>query len=109
VVLGVLIYCIECNGLEVVSCDADPPGRGVGRALVGGALDLAREHALRRVWCTTTNDNLPALGFWQAIGFALVARWPGAVADARELKPSVASHGYRGLASRDELDLELTL
>ena len=23
------------------------------------------------MWCTTTNDNLPASGFWQATGFTL--------------------------------------
>ncbi len=97
VMLGVLTYFIERDGLEVVSCAADPPGRGVGRTLVGGAVDLAREHSRHRVWCTTTNDNLPALGFWQAIGFALVALRPGAVADARRLKPSIPSHGHRGL------------
>jgi GNAT superfamily N-acetyltransferase len=108
VILGVLTYFIEGDGLEV-SCDAEPPGRGVGRALVSGAVGLAREHSLRRVWCTTTNDNLPALGFWQAIGFALVALRPDAVAGARELKPSIPSHGHRGLSIRDELDLELRL
>lgn len=72
-VLGVLTYVLERDAIEVASCDADPPGRGVGRALVGGVIDLARQRALGRVWCTTTNDNLPALGFWQAMGFALIA------------------------------------
>jgi hypothetical protein len=52
---------------------------------------------------------LPALGFWQAIGFALIALRPGAVGSARELKPSIPSHGHRGLPIRDELDLELEL
>ena len=78
-VVGVVTYTIEDHALEIVSCDADPPGQGVGRALVEATIDLARAQCLRRVWCTTTNDNLAALGFWQALGFVLVELRPGAV------------------------------
>lgn len=41
-VLGVLTYVIECDELEIVSCDAEPSGRGIGRALVEAAVDIAR-------------------------------------------------------------------
>ena len=33
----------------------------------------------RRMLCTTTNDKLAALGFWQALGFVLVELRPGDV------------------------------
>lgn len=105
-VVGVMTYAVGGDDLEIVSCDADPPGRGTGRALVEAAVDLARRSSFRRVWCTTTNDNLPAIGFWQALGFALIALRPNAVAAARALKPSIPVSGYRGLPIRDELDLE---
>lgn len=108
-VVGVLTYLVEGDALEIVSCDADPPGHGVGRALTRAAVDLAREQSLRQVWCTTTNDNLPALGFWQAAGFTVTALRPGAVAIARELKPTIPTHGHRGLPIRDELDLQLVV
>lgn len=108
-VVGVVTYTIEDHALEIVSCDADPPGQGVGRALVEATIDLARAQCLRRVWCTTTNDNLAALGFWQALGFVLVGLRPGAVETARRLKPSIPLHGCRGLPIRDEIDLERTL
>ncbi len=107
--LGVLTYHVAGRELEIVSCDAQPPGTGVGRALAAAAVDLARSRALGRVWCTTTNDNLPALGFWQAVGFRLVALRPRAVEDARRLKPVIPVNGYRGLPIRDELDLALEL
>lgn len=105
-IVRVLSYVIERDELEVVSCDAQPPGHGNGRALVNAVIDLARARGVRRVWCTTINDNLPALGFWQAIGFRLAALRIGAVQSARQLKPSIPDYGYRGLAVRDELDLE---
>ncbi len=107
--VGVLTYVVEDDVLEVVSCDADPAGCGVGRALAGAAVDLARRGSLRRVWATTTNDNLAALGFWQAVGFHLAALRPGAVKDARRLKSTISERGHRGLPIRDEIDLEMIL
>ena len=59
--------------------------------------------------CTTTNDKLAALGFWQALGFVLVELRPGAVETAQRLKPSIPLHGYLGLPIRDEIDLGRTL
>jgi len=107
--VGVLTYVIEDDALEIVSCDADPAGRGLGRALVDAAVGVARRRLLRRVWATTTNDNLSALGFWQAVGFHLAALRPGAVGDARRLKSTIPERGYRGLLVRDEIDVELVI
>jgi GNAT superfamily N-acetyltransferase len=107
--VGLLTYAIEGDELEIVSCDADPPGRGTGGALVEAAVGVARRSSVRRLRCTTTNDNLAALGFWQARGFVLVALRPDAVAAARLLKPTIPQRGYRGLPIRDELDLERRL
>jgi ribosomal protein S18 acetylase RimI-like enzyme len=107
--VGLLTYVVDADGLEIVSVDADPPGRGTGRVLVDAAVASARDRRLHRVWLTTTNDNLPALGFWQAVGFRLVELRPGAVGRARRLKPSIPASGHRGLPIRDELDLERLL
>ncbi|MHB8325587.1 MAG: GNAT family N-acetyltransferase [Candidatus Dormibacteria bacterium] len=107
--VGALTYFIEDDALEIVSCGADPLGRGVGRALVDAAVSVARLRSLRRVWATTTNDNLTALGFWQAVGFHLTALRPGAVSDARRLKSTIPERGCRGLLIRDEIDVEMTL
>lgn len=109
VLVGVLTYLVEGDSTEIVSCDADPAGLGVGRALVEAVIALARQRSVRQVWCTTTNDNLPALGFWQALGFQLVALRQGAVIDARRLKPTIPEQGHRGLDVRDELDLAIAL
>lgn len=108
-ICGALTYQIHTDILEVVSLDADPPGRGIGRQLVDAVADIARGLGLRGVQTTTTNDNLTALGFWQARGFRLVALRPDAVVEARRLKPSIPMYGERGLPVRDEIDLLLPL
>jgi GNAT superfamily N-acetyltransferase len=106
--VGVLTYAPAGEVLEIVTCDADPPGQGVGRQLVAAVVAEARALGAASVRCTTTNDNLPALGFWQAVGFHLVALRPDAVRLARRLKPQIPATGWRGLPVRDEIDLELT-
>jgi GNAT superfamily N-acetyltransferase len=95
--------------LEIISCDAEQAGRGIGRELVAAVVAQARRDGVTRLRCTSTNDNLPALGFWPALGFELVELRAGAVAQARRLKPSIPMRGYRGLPIRDELDLALEL
>jgi GNAT superfamily N-acetyltransferase len=84
-VLGVVTYTLKGHALEIVSCDADPPGQGAGRALAEATVGIVRAQCVRRVWCTTTNDNLAALGSWQALGFVLVELRPCAVETARRL------------------------
>ena len=94
---------------ELMSLDADPPGRGVGSALVEAvAAELkTRGHAVMRV--TTTNDNLDALRFYQRRGFRLARVGFGAVDVARRLKPSIPLVGFQGIPIRDEIELERPL
>ncbi len=106
-VVGLLTYTEREREVEIVTCSAEPSGQGIGRALVSSLIEEFREHGVRRVWCTTTNDNLPALAFWQRLGFRLVALRPRAVDEARKLKPQIPELGHGGLPLRDELDLEL--
>jgi GNAT superfamily N-acetyltransferase len=44
--------------------------RGVGRALVGRALDRARERGCRRVELDTSEDNAGAVGLYESFGFS---------------------------------------
>lgn len=109
VVCGVATVEPGQHGWEVVTCDVSPRREGIGSALVAGVVDAARRAGVTRVCCTTTNDNLPAFGFWQALGFRLVRVRAGAVAQARRRKPSIPERGVAGLPIRDELDLVLDL
>ncbi|MFN8194370.1 MAG: GNAT family N-acetyltransferase [Nocardioidaceae bacterium] len=108
-VCGVLVHAPGVVAWEILSLDVRPPGHGVGRALVSAVAELARAAGATVVRCTTTNDNTPAIGFWQAVGFRLVTLRTGDVAAARLLKPELPEAGHRGVPLRDELDLELPL
>jgi ribosomal protein S18 acetylase RimI-like enzyme len=108
-VVGAVTFRVEADAMEVVTVDADVRRRGIGQTLLHAAVAEADRRGVRRVWLTTTNDNLTALGFYQAAGFRLCALRPDAVAASRRLKPSMPLVGEHGLPLRDELDLELIL
>lgn len=106
---GLLTYALSEEGLEVVSLDAVAKHGGVGSALLAAAVSLARSTGQRRLWLTTTNDNLDALRFYQRRGLRIVGVTPGAVDAARTLKPSIPVTGEYDIALHDELVLELRL
>lgn len=107
--VGMLTYEVVGADLEVMSIESWDKGSGVGSALLAAAVSVARVAGCRRVWLITTNDNLRALRFYQRRGMRLVAVHPGAVAEARALKPSIPLVGHDGIEVTDELELELLL
>jgi len=97
------------DACQVVSVNAFERNRGVGTALIEHTARQAAADGCGTLWCTTTNDNLDALRFYQRRGFRLVRIRPGAVDAARLIKPQLPSIGEYGIPLRDELDLERTL
>lgn len=104
-VVGVLTYELRHDELEIVSCDSLRRRAGVGRALVTAVADVAHSAGIETVVCTTTNDNVGALAFWQRMGLRVVAVRPGAVDAARRRKPSIPVAGEHGIEIHDEIDL----
>jgi ribosomal protein S18 acetylase RimI-like enzyme len=85
-------------------------GRGIGRALLDGAVADLEADGVERIWLVTTNDNLVALRLYQQAGFRLTALRAGAIDAARRtLKPSIGEIGEHGIPIRDELELERQL
>lgn len=107
-IVGVLTYELRDDELEIVSCNSFRRRSGVGRALVGAVRDVASRAGVGRIVCTTTNDNIGALAFWQCMGLRLTAIRPGAVDEARQSKPSIPLVGDNGIEIHDELDLSAT-
>jgi GNAT superfamily N-acetyltransferase len=107
---GLLTYRIDGDGCEVVTLDSLSPGHGIGTALLQAAADLARSRGCRRLWLTTTNDNLPALRFYQRRGLDLVRLHHGAVHEwRRTVKPQMSERGQDGILLAHALELELRL
>lgn len=108
-VVGVATYLVGCGECELVTLNAYEASRGVGGALLEAAAREARAAGCRRLWLTTTNDNLTAQRFYERRGLRLVATHGGAVDEARRLKPSIPLVGEHGIEIHDELEYELPL
>lgn len=107
--VGLATYRVDTDVCELVTIDAFEHGLGVGAALVDAVAEQARTVGCRRMWLITTNDNTPALRFYQQQGFRLVALHRDAVEESRRLKPQISATGLDGIPLRDELELELDL
>lgn len=107
--LGLITYRLAGDGCEVMSLDSLLEGHGIGTALIEAVADAARAAGCRRLYLTTTNDNLNALRFYQKRGLRLAALRPGAVDESRLIKASIPAIGEHGIPLRDELELTLEL
>ncbi len=106
---ALLTYHVANRQLEVVTLHAARPGLGMGSCLLAAARDKAQAAACRRLWLITTNDNEPAMRFYERRGLRLVAVHRGAIAESRKLKPEIPLFGIGGMPIRDEVEFELRL
>ena len=108
-IVGLLTYHIESEGMELLTLNSTLEGKGIGSALMLDAIAKARELTCERIWLTTTNDKLRAIGFYQRLGFRMAAINLGVVDEARKIKPEIPLVGERGIEIHDEVVMELTI
>lgn len=109
--VGHTTYAVQPGGYqcEVVTLSSRRESLGVGARLLGAAVEAARAEECIRVYLTTTNDNIRAIGFYQREGWRLAALHKGNVDEARKRVPSIPRIGPSGIPVRDEIELELWL
>ena len=105
---GALAWRQRDDALQIVALATDPMWQrsGVGGYLVAEAEIVARRKSWTRVVLATTNDNLPALYFYQRRGYRITDVVRDAWRDHAELTIGV---GFAKIPVLDELRLEKTL
>lgn len=106
-IVGLLTYYINAEEMEILTLNSTLEGAGIGSSLMLNAIEAARKAQCRKVTLTTTNDHLRAIGFYQRLGFRMVAINLGVVDDARRVKPTIPEFGERGVRIQDEVVMEL--
>lgn len=107
--VGLTTYRIEDDYCELITLNSLQPRLGVGSALVAAVRNEAAKAGCNRLWLITTNDNLPALRFYQQRGFSLAAIYRNSIEQARLIKPEIPETGLNGIPVRDEIELEIIL
>lgn len=80
-------------------------GLGIGRSLIKRIEAEARKKHKKRLLVSTSNDDLPALAFYQTLGFQIFEVKPNIIAD----KHGKMVKGIGGLPVRDEIRLRKKL
>ena len=85
-------------------------GRGVGARLQDWLEGECRGKGVRRMVLSTTNDNLPALYFYQRHGFRIAEVLPGVIQEElKRILGGAEPPGFGGIPVRDEVRLEKDL
>jgi len=108
-IVGLITYHIEGDLMELLTLNATLEGEGIGSSLMLDAIEKARHEGCRRVLLAITNDRLRAIGFYQRLGFRMMAINLGVVDEARKVKPQIPQVGERGVPIHDEIVMELNV
>jgi ribosomal protein S18 acetylase RimI-like enzyme len=106
-VAGFASFAETDDALIVVALGVVPQcqGLGVGRRLIEKVEAEAKKLRKKRMLVSTSNDDLPALAFYQSLGFQIYGVRPDVVAQ----KHGAVLRGIGGLPVRDELRLQKKL
>ena len=103
-IIGFISYTnFDPNAVLIVALGVLPhyQGCGIGKALVSQIEEYAKEHGKQQLLVVTSNDNLPALAFYQHLGFQLYEVAPDVIAS----KLGGLHLGIANIPIRDELRL----
>ncbi|MEM9372023.1 MAG: GNAT family N-acetyltransferase [Planctomycetota bacterium] len=107
--VGLVTYHVQGDECEIVTHNSLAGHGGIGSCLLAAVRAKARDLGCRRLWLITTNDNTPAMRFYQRRDFDLVAVHRHAIQDARKLKAVIPDTGLDGIPIRHEIELEYVL
>lgn len=106
-VLGFVSFTETADAMLIIALGVLPQyqNSGIGRGLVEKAEAEAKKLQKKRLLVSTSNDDLPALAFYQSLGFQIYEIKPNAIAE----KHGKVLDGISGLPIRDELRLQKNL
>lgn len=106
-IVGIASYAREKDAVNLVMLNILPQwqGQGAARELITAVTGVAHAEGAGRVIVATTNDDLPALGFYQRLGFTITNVLVGKMLEHH----GGIELGFAGIPVRDEIQMELRL
>jgi N-acetylglutamate synthase-like GNAT family acetyltransferase len=107
--VGLLTYKINGSECEITTLNSWYSNHGVGSTLIKKVEETANRVGCKRLFLVTTNNNTYALHFYQKWGFHISAVRINAIERSRQIKPEIPLEDEKGIAIRDEFELEKIL
>jgi len=106
-IIGFISFTETDDAIMIVALGVMPQyqGCGVGRSLIEKIETEAKRRMKKKLLVSTSNDDLPALAFYQSLGFQIYMVKPNIIAE----KHGEVLKGIGGLPIRDELRLQKIL
>jgi ribosomal protein S18 acetylase RimI-like enzyme len=105
--IGFISYAETNKTIIIVALGIQPKHQnsGIGKALIKKVEQEAKRQKKQKLLVSTSNDDLPALAFYQNLGFQIYQIKPNAIAE----KHGKIIQGIAGIPIRDEIRLQKTL
>lgn len=102
-IAGILTYALEADALVIIIFDVLPgyQGLGAGKLMIDAAKAKALEEGKSTILASASNDDLPAIYFYQRNGFQIYDVKTDLIAE----RQGELSVGFGGIPKRDEIRL----
>jgi len=106
-IIAFISYVQTQNATTIVALAVLPEHQntGIAKALIKKLETQAKRHHKKKLLVSTSNDDLPALAFYQSLCFQITQVKPNAIAE----KHGKTVKGINGIPVRDEIRLQKTL
>ena len=109
-VLGYCYYRFSTETeIEIMAVETMLKNSGVGSKLIESMIELAKHRGCKRLYLTTTNDNICAIRYYQRRGFSICGIRLNELDYSRELKPSITLTGDNDIPIMHEIEFEISL
>lgn len=107
--LSVASWAMDGDVAVLCALHALTPGQGAAIDLLDAVKRAAKAKGATRLRAMLTNDNLPAMGFYQKQGFRFSGLYIEAIDHYRSVIPTIIKTGHLDIPVRDALELEIAL
>lgn len=107
--LAVASWDIDGDIAVLCALHALTSGQGAAVRLLEAVKAAAKARGAKRLRAMLTNDNMPALAFYQKCGFRFSGLYVEAIDHYRSVIPTIIATGYQDIPVRDALELEIRL
>lgn len=107
--LAVASWAMDSEIAVLCALHALSPGQGAAVQMLDAVKAAAKAKGAVKLRAMLTNDNLPAMGFYQKQGFRFSGLYVEAIDHYRSVIPTIIKTGHQDIPVRDALELEIGL